>query len=225
MQSDSAEQPTSDTQTVSNSESSQPRSENAFIPSTANIIITDEVLRHRIRELIPEKPKPSKIRGIINHSLFALLVQFGLTTLAGTVIVYYFNSQQQAVAARRSFVDELNKMRVQRIGEVWERLDENEFLIDRILANNARQDNNTDKDVDEIHRLIHDDLAIISKNRFWLSDDKYSRIRTYLDLNVQYALNKLLVNPGTDLTDLLAKREKAKEDILLIRRMFLEGKE
>jgi hypothetical protein len=215
MPSEASLQPPSDTQTCR---------ESAAAPPSADII-PDEILRHRIRELISEKPKLSKFRRAINHSLFALLVQFGLTTLAGTVIVYYFNSQQHAVAARRSFADELNKMRVQKIGEVWERLDENEFLIDRILANNSRQANNTDKDVDEIHRLIHDDLAIISKNRFWLSDDTYSRIRTYLDLNVQYALNKLMVDPGTDLTDLLARREKAKQDVVRIRSMFLEGKE
>jgi hypothetical protein len=211
MQPDAAQQPTSETQTV-------------LIPTPADII-TDEVLRHRIRELIPEKPKPGKIRSVISHSLFVLFLQFCLTTLAGSAIVYIFNSQQQAVAARRSFVDEVNKMRVQRIGEVWERLDGNEFLIDRILANSSRQGNNTDKDVDEIHRLIDDDLAIISKNRFWLSDNTYWKIRTYLDLNVQYAINKLMVSPGTDLSDLLAKREKAKQDILLIRSMFLEGKE
>ena len=223
MQSDSAQQPTSDTQTVLNPEISQREGASAC-PSAD--VISDEVLRHRIREFIAEKPKQGKIRRAINHSLFALFVQFGLTAVAGTVIVYYFNTQQQAIAARRSFVDEVNKMRVQRIGEVWEHLDVNEFLIDKILANNLRQGNNTDKDVDEIHRLIDDDLTIISKNRFWLGDDTYAKIRTYLDLNIQYALNQLMATtPGIDLTDLLAKRAKAKEDIILIRRMFLEGKE
>ena len=188
-------------------------------------IISDEVLRHRIRELIPEKPKPGTIRKVVNHSLFALFVQFALLTFGGSLVVYFFNSQQQTVAARRSFADELNKMRIQRFAEVWERLDENEFLIDRILSNTSRQGTNTDKDVDEINKLIYDDLAIISKNRFWLGDDKYWRIRNYLDLNVQYALNKLTVSPGTDLTELLTKREQAKQDILRIRTMFLEGKE
>jgi hypothetical protein len=223
MQSDAPLQPASDTHAVVNSEMSQPETVSA---SSSADVISDEVLRHRIRELIPEKTKQCKIRRAINHSLFALLVQFILTTLAGTLIVYYFNSQQQAAAARRSFVDEMNKMRVQRIGEVWEHLDVNEFLIDKILANNSRQGNNTDKDVEEIHRLIDDDLAIISKNRFWLGDDRYSRIRTYLDLNIQYALNQLMVTtPGIDLTDLHTKRERAKQDILRIRNIFLEGKE
>jgi hypothetical protein len=190
--------------------------------SFASAVISDEFLRHRIRELIADKPPLSLARRIIEHPLFGTFVQFVLTGVLSVVIVALVNAHLQRLSARRSFSDELNKMRVQRFGEVWERLDENEFLIDRILDDSSRQDSNTDQDVQDIHKLIHEDLAIISKNRFWLGDDVYLKIRTYLDLNIQYALNKLIVTSGTDLTDLVAKRDRAKQDIQRIKSMFLE---
>ena len=212
----------SDTQTVLNSTGATNPAKDVAESQVSNVI-SDEVLRCRIRELISEKPPLPLARRIVGHALFGVFLQFLLTGVVGVAIVASYNAQQQRIGARRSFFDELNKLRIQRVGEVWEKLDQNEFLIDRILENGSRQNNIEDKDLDEIHRLIHEDLAIISKNRFWLGDEMYQTIRTYLDLNIQYALNKLIVTAGTDLNDLTTKREKAKQDILRVRNSFLKA--
>lgn len=199
-----------------------------------SLVVSDEVLRHRIRTLIDEKVKPSKFQSISTHPLLIVVVSFILSIFIGGFLTHYYslkqmelensrNIQQQELARQRSFSDELNKIRIQKIGEVWEQLDKTEVDLDSLLdrANNGTNSNR--KDVDSIISLVKGDLAIINKNRFWLGEQTYNQIKDYLDINGRYALDKLLGQPGIDLSDSLKKREQAKQDILQIRRMFLKG--
>lgn len=192
-------------------------------------VVTDEVLRQRIRVLIDEKPKPSTFQTISSNPLVLVLASFLLSVPIGAFLTYYYGKQQLELAARRSFSDELNKIRIQKLGEVWEHIDENELTIDHLLDDslsaraNPKDSSANDERGDKIRNLIEEDFAIISKNRFWLGELNYKRIRTYLDLNIKYALSKLLDPRGTDLSEVFQKREEAKQDILKTRSMFLAG--
>lgn len=193
-------------------------------------LITDEVLRHRIRSLIEEKPAPSWLHRFLNHQLFLTAIGFLLTGVIGGFLTYYYGVkqkdldyhralQQQELASQRSFSDELNKMQVQRIGEVWEQVDKNEVLLDDLLekadkAANAEQKNQA---VDAINNLIQEDRIVINKNRFWIGEQYYNRFQDYLDKNVRIALNVLLAHPGTDFSGIIGERKRVKQDILQIR--------
>ena len=194
-------------------------------------LITDELLRHRIRTLMEEKPKPSRVQRLLTHQLFLTVVGFLLTGLIGGLLTYYYTLkqkdldyhralQQQELASQRSFSDELNKIRIQKIGEVWEQVDRNEVLLDNLLeqANkSSTSDNQKNQSVDAINNLIQEDRIILNKNRFWLGEQNYNRFQNYLDKNVRIALNMLLARPGTDFSEIIEERKNAKQDILQIR--------
>ena len=194
-------------------------------------LVTDEVLRYRIRTLLEEKPTPPRLRRFLNHPLVIGLViaavGFILTTTLGGILANYYSVRQQELASQRSFSDELNKLRIQKIGEVWEQIDKNETLLDSLLeqANKpSLPDGQKNQTVDTINNLIQEDRAIINKNRFWLGEQNYNKFQGYLDKNVKIALNMLLARPETDFSEILEDRKHAKQDILQIREsMRLEG--
>ncbi len=193
--------------------------------------ITDEVLRHRIRTLMEEKPQPSRVQRLLTHQLFLTVIGFLLTGLIGGLLTYYYTLkqkdldyhrvlQQQELASQRSFSDELNKIRIQKIGEVWEQVDKNEVLLDNLLeqANkSSTSDNQKNQNVDAINNLIQEDRVILNKNRFWLGEQNYNSFQNYLDKNVRIALNMLLARAGTDFNEIIEERKHAKQDILQIR--------
>ncbi|MCA1568272.1 MAG: hypothetical protein LC803_22035 [Acidobacteria bacterium] len=187
-----------------------------------------EALGNRIRTL-EEKASSSRVQSISTNPLVLLIMGFLLSGIVGGLLTHYHSIRQQELARVRSFSDELNKLRVQKIGEVWETVDKTEADVDVILdkvnkapgpgTNNA----NTGEDVDNIIRLLREQNVVINKNRFWLGEPVYSRIKEYLDINGRYALDKLIGHSGIDLTETLKKREQAKQDIIQIRNMFLKG--
>jgi hypothetical protein len=198
-------------------------------PSEDSSVITDEVLRHRIRSLMNEKSKPSKLQTISTNPLVSVVVGFVLTALVGGALTYYYGRQQQELAARRSFSDEINRTRVQKLGEVWEQLDEDEFVINDLLeesrleAPNSDSEANNDKRIDGITKLIRRDQAMASKYRYWLGEDLFRKTSEYLDKNIEYTLKKLGSKRGADLSELVKTRDAAKQDVLQLRSLFLQG--
>jgi hypothetical protein len=179
-------------------------------------VISDEVLRYRIRTLIKEEPRASVLKRFLNHPLFIGLIIAAL----GGLLTYYYSVKQQELASQRSFSDELNKIQIQKIGEVWEQIDKNEILLDDLLdkANKTSNSNNqNNQNVDAINNLIQEDRIVVNKNRFWLGEQNYNRLQDYLDKNVRIALNILLARPGTDFKEIIEDRKHAKQDILQIR--------
>lgn len=197
-------------------------------------VITDEVLRHRIRTIMEEKPKPSRWQRFSTHPVGLMVVGFFLSVFLGGLLTNYYtlkqkdlehqrNIQQQELARQRSFSDELNKIRIQKIGEVWEHIDKTEIILDGLLDKANKASSSNQKEFDDIISVIREDISIINKNRFWLGEQTYNRIREYMDINGRYALDMLLGPEGIDLSETIRKRQQAKQDILQIRKMFLEG--
>lgn len=184
--------------------------------------LTQEVQR-LVRKLADEPPKPSRLKSLSSHPLFIVVVTFVLTVIVGGHLTNKYTLGQQELARQRSFTDELNKIRVQKIGEVWEHVDRTEVELDALVdrANEAPEPG--DKDLSAIAKLVEEDVAIVNKNRFWLGEQNYGRLKNYLEINRSYVLDKLLGRPGIDLTDTVRKREQAKQDVLQIRNMFLKG--
>jgi hypothetical protein len=94
--------------------------------------------------------------------------------------------QQQELAATRSFSDELNKLRIQKVGEVWERLDEDEFAINQLLqAEDNKGGLSPDDKVTEVTKRIQNSRALVSKYRFWLGKRIFDSANEYLNANVR----------------------------------------
>jgi hypothetical protein len=187
-----------------------------------------EALRQKIHTLTEEISKSSKSQGVSTHPLALLVVGFLLSTIPGGFLTFYYGRLQQELTAQRTFSDEVNKIRVQKVGEVWEKLDEHEFVINRLLEESTFEAQDEDsssnnKRADEIIKLIHDDQAMASRYRFWLGENLFRKTTEYLDRNIEYAQNKIGARPGTDLSELTKTRNAAKQDILQIRGLFLGG--
>lgn len=197
------------------------------LEQSTSLVIADEILRERIRAIVNEKPQASRLEKITQNPLVSVVVAFLLTGVVGVLLTDYYSGRQQELAARRSFSDELNKIRIQKVGEVWERIDEDELAIDGlaegILAEPSKDPDSKQEKYNEIVKLVHTDLVMLNKNRFWLGEDTYDRTRGYLDRSIQYILNQFLSGQGTDLSKLKRERRDAKQDILEIRCEFLEG--
>lgn len=186
-------------------------------------IITDEVLRHRIRSVLDEKPKPSKLSGISNSPLISVVVGFVLYALIGGSLTYYHGIQQQEIARKQSFSDELNKIRIQKIGLVWEKIDKNEVTLDDLLDRINKAPGSNSEDFAKLEKLIDEDLTIINENRFWLGEPAYDQLKDYMAKTGYYASDMLVGSPGIDLSEALKHRKHAKQDILRVRSMFLRG--
>jgi superfamily II RNA helicase len=194
------------------------------IPPEISALISDEVLRHRIRSFIEPKPTPSWFQRFINSQVFLTFLGFLLTGVIGGALTYLYTAKQQELTSQRSFSDELNKIRIQKIGEVWEQIDKTEPDIDQLLDKiNKSPDSNNKLAFENIQKIINEDVALINKNKFWLGEQSYNRIKDYLDISSQYTLDKITGRPGIDLSDTVRRREQAKQDILQIRKMFLNG--
>lgn len=193
----------------------------------ASSIIPDEVLRHRIRTLIEEKPKSSSLNRLLDHSLITGLilavVGFALTGIVGSVLTDYYAAKQLELTSRRSFSDELNKIRVQKVGEVWEQIDKNEIALDDLLVKANKETGSNVEIVNDLRKIVDEDILVINKNRFWLGETLYKETLPYMAVNEQIVSGMLLGAPGTNLKDLIKKREGAKQDIIKVRDKFFKG--
>jgi hypothetical protein len=203
---------------------SEPKPEDSeAVSPEVSFVVADEVLRQRIRAFIEEKPKPSIIQRVLNHSLFAILVSFILAVPLGGFLTYLYTRRQEEESSRRSFTDELNKTRVQKIGEVWEQLDKNEVIIDDLLRKYNETPGSKQEYFNKIESLIDENRVIVNKNRFWLGKLCHDELNKYFSATRPIVTNMLAGPPGIDLSELHTKREQTKQDIERIRNMFLTG--
>lgn len=187
--------------------------------------VTDEVLRARIRKLIEEKPKPTRFERLSNNNLIVAvtvaIISFALTYIVGGLLTNHYSNKQQELARQRSYSDELNKTRIQKFGDVWEQINENEVILDGLLNKANRTPGSNKEDFDKINQLIDEDIAVINKNRLWLGKVTYNQLREYVDKTGRYSLNMLLSQPGTSVNR--QEREQAKQEIIEAWNLFLKG--
>src|SRR5215204_3514578 len=177
-----------------------------------------------------KKQEPPRYKRFLTHPLLLILV----SGIAGGGITAYYtwqqkriefqrSLQQQDLTSRRSFSDELNRTRVQKFGEVYEQIDKNEPALDEMLSKANQNPGSNQENFKKIRTLIEEDLVIINKNRFWLGKPAYKDLSNYLAITDQLVFDMLLGPPGIDLSELLRKREEAKQDVERVRDMFLAG--
>lgn len=175
--------------------------------------IVEEIMR-KLQALLDQKPKPHWFQRLVTHPLLLLIAGVLITGFIGNRISLAYSTKQNQLAAERSFSDELNKIRIQKHSEVWERLDEDEGAIERLLNQPEEPQNPNDKNdrAKRIDELIKEDRRTVDKHRFWIGDESHAKIHDYLDASSLYAIQKLM---GSDnkLEALLQRRKQAKSDL------------
>jgi len=181
--------------------------------------IIEEVMR-KLQGVLDQKPKEPGWKRFLTHPIVLLIV----TAVLGGFITLVYSTKQNQLAAERSFSDELNKQRIQKRSEVWERLDEDEGVIDRLLNQPDEPQNPNDKNerAKQIEKLIEQDRRTVDKYRFWLGES-HTKIHEYLDTSSLYAIQKLVgVDDNVDAlsqhrkglkSDLDKEREKSLRDL------------
>jgi len=176
-----------------------------------------------LRSLIGERTKRSPFQWL-RHPLLLVI----LSGIFGAWLTNYYVTKQQESARRQSFLDGINNARMPKLGEVWEQLDSDELKINELLegqndVKDGKKRLTLDDRVEQITTLIRNDQVIAGKYRFWLGEDLYRKTEGYLDASIEYAVKKIGSPPETDLSGLLKRREAAKQDIIQIRELFLQG--
>jgi hypothetical protein len=178
-----------------------------------------------LKELIQEDRKKSS-QGWSSNPAFLVVLAFLLTGLLGNLLTAYLTYRQHERAAERSFIDESNKLRIQKIGDVWEQLDQDEHTIDQLMDGDenyvAKFPTPNDR-AKEIKRIVQTDQAKVSQYRFWLGQLISDRVNNYLNANIAYSIGKLSGTPEADLEDAKNARDAAKSTVDQIREELLRG--
>ncbi len=195
--------------------------------------ISDEVLRYHIRKLIDE-PKPESRLSFLKHPLASIIVAFLLTGLLGQYLTNLYSSNQKELERKRSFADEINKTRVSKIGEVWEKVDVYEAEVKLVMERFEMVPNTSqgvvkgpvEKVIEKFEQTerLHTELSgLLDKNRFWLGDRLYDEIKQYTDTTYEHFLAWKSKKTPKELEELEVKRRNSRSDINQTRDKMLKG--
>jgi hypothetical protein len=198
--------------------------------------VDDEIIRHRIRRLI-EEPKPApRWKGVLTHPFFLLFVGFMLTTLVGGLLTYYYSVEQAKLQSRRSFIDELNKTKIGKIADIWERVFIYEASVEetmRTFSLRAPADEGdsasqmdvvvaTDTNPKESYQrsvALHKELIdTLNRHRFWLEEDDYLAIKEFANATYKYFLD---LASGRNTREIKDKRDQARGRLSKVREKML----
>ena len=168
----------------------------------------------KLQAILDQKPKESRLKTFSSNPLVLLIAGVILSGILGGAITLAYGARQNELAAERNFSDELNKLRIQKFSEVWERLDEDEGAIDRLLnqPDNPQNPEDQNERAKQVDKLIQEDRRTVDKHRFWVGNPNHDKIHRYLDASSLYAIRKLAgINDGLDA--LLQHRKTLKSDL------------
>ena len=145
-----------------------------------------------------------------------------------------------------SYNNDINKVRINKIGEVWEKVDtfngiigEQLFrmrkLIDRSWAKPRDPNFDFAKEMDQLTEQQKGNMALkmevattLERNRFWIGEDTYQQINNYLNISQDYMEARYLGNSTSEreqkAKELEIKMNQARQNLDEIKRKFLEEK-
>jgi hypothetical protein len=182
--------------------------------------LTDRALQILI-DRIAEEHKRSKVYSSLVYPLILVVVG----SLGGTAITYIYTNRQQEITRRHSLLDGINNSRLPKLGDLWERLDADDIVINELLeetTDTAGKKVDRSAKVHQIVEILQNDRRIAARNRFWLGEFLFNKTDEYLDRTVQICLNSV-TDPNADLTELRKKKDTARQDVIKLRDLFLEG--
>jgi len=186
------------------------------------------LLRNDVEELkdLIHEDRKKESKGWTHDPAILALLGFLLTGLIGNAVTAYLTYRQQERAAERSFIDESNKLRIQKIGEVWEQLDQDEYTIDQLMdadENYVAKFPTPNDRVREIKRIVQTDQAKVNQYRYWLGQHISDAMNNYLNANTTYSIKNLAGTPEAELEAAKKVRDAAKSTVDQIREELLRG--
>jgi len=171
-----------------------------------------------------EKSSRSRIQSFSNNGLVVVIA-------SGLIVTFLTNryalrlkdvdyDRASKMAREQSLSEELNKIRMHKIGEVWEQIDENEVALDNLFNQVTTAPGPNKTRFTQTNQVITKDIVVINRNRFWLGEAAYDQLLTYLKISSEILQVSFLGKPGMDLSKIREKREAAKQDINKMRNMF-----
>jgi hypothetical protein len=164
-------------------------------------VLADDSLRLTFRKWIESPQRSSVWERICSNTLLHIFLGFFLTGVIGTILTNHYATTQKEVERARSFADKLNDARVNRIMEVWEKLCLHEAAATRFVEDSIEIEriqnqplqpskgdpeaqalaDRTKRDMSGFVALAQEVRDLSDKNRIWLGEATYQKIRTYLD--------------------------------------------
>lgn len=108
----------------------------------------------------------------LRDELIKILVEKLFLALILAAFGFYLNRLLEEFRSRLSFSTELNKVRVNKIADVWEKLYEFEQCAELSQTVGLGSRDRFQKLFDELHLLMQ-------RNRFWIGEEAYDRINSY----------------------------------------------
>jgi hypothetical protein len=142
---------------------------------------------------------------------------------------YERNKQQLEQSRHQSFADELNKNSIQKFGDVWQRIDENDLAIDALFSVSESESLHATSALvkkgrlDELRRLTDAEVRVLSRNKFWIGEELYVKANDYVHRRKVYGQG-VIARTRTDLPELKEQVECAKQDLLDTRSLYLQQK-
>jgi hypothetical protein len=170
---------------------------------------------------VAEENKRSKVSSFFAHPLILVLVG----SLAGGAITYIYTNRQQEITRRHSLLDGINNSRLPKLGDLWERLDADDIVINELLegtTDTAGKSVDRNAKLHQIVDLLENDRRIVARNRFWLGEYFFNKTDDYLDHSIRICLSSI-ADSSASLTELRQKKDAARQDIIKLRDSFLEG--
>jgi len=216
--------------------------ENVEIDEDTARTISDAILISRIIQLTPA-PMPSPgwkrfLKSPLFSLAFSLVLGFLLTGLVGTYLTYYYNHKQSELEHQRnldlkdrehdrSFADELNKIRVAKISEVYEKFYVYEAAVQEVMqgvrvnSDSPRQGEvllapgkNLKEALEQSKFPQKELLEVLNKNRGWIEDNNYYNIKQYAEFLYEH---QFAVQTKQDLEGFDERRSQAMASLTELR--------
>jgi hypothetical protein len=142
---------------------------------------------------------------------------------------YERNRDQLEQSRRKSFWDELNKASIQKFGEVWQTIDENDLAIDALFTVSESDSPNASSAavkkarLDELTRRTDAEIVVLNRNKFWIGDELSLEANDYVTIRKIYGQG-LIAHTRTDLREMKENVECAKQYLLDNRSLYLHQK-
>jgi len=191
--------------------------------------IDDEIFRHRIRNLISEPETESRISRFSHNPLVIMIVAFFLIAVIGIRLINY-QRRLTPYASNRQTLDEINRIRVSKIGEVWAKADlyeaELESLVQSVSAGptGSRITEGPTEDLREkygrVERLYLELSEVLAGNRFWLGEQIYEGVQHYTDATYRAFLG---FKSEQKFREMEEKRRQARAELNQLRDKIFNG--
>jgi hypothetical protein len=174
-----------------------------------------------------------KLNENLKNDVIKITVDKLLIGVVLAILGFFASNMLEERKSNRAFVDELNKTRAQKLGEVWEMVSMFDSAVEdaagKLLSNHVKRDINRGLGVvvtqkqreselladasqqeDRLRPMYEDTMKALIKNRFWLGENEYQRVRHFLELDFEYFKDRMMFLAGA--VDESKKGEELKSD-------------